>query len=99
MEFTFLNPVFLLKKYPDPYELFAVTTTSSEIKTSEAKSGKKEKKETAKEAAQDLLLVITLEVVEMINNKPQMRVLARKSLDVWPKEAINKRDLDKPERM
>jgi len=76
-----------------------VTTTSSEIKASEAKSGEKEKKETAKEAAQDLLLVITLEVVEMIHNKPQMRVLARKSLDVWPKEAINKRDLDKPERM
>ena len=74
-----------------------VTSTSSEIKAREAKNG--EKKETAKEAAQDLLLVITLEVVEMINNKPQMRVLARKSLDVWPKEAINKRDLDKPERM
>lgn len=70
---------------------------SSEIKASESKNG--EKKETAKEAAQDLQLVITLEVFEVINNKAQMRVLARRSIDVWPKEAINKRDLDKPERM
>ena len=70
---------------------------SSEIKASEAKNS--DKKETAKEAAQDLQLVITLEVFEVINNKAQMRVLARRSLDVWPKEAINKRDLDKPERM
>ena len=76
---------------------FAVTTKGSEIKASEAKNG--EKKEKAKEAAQDLQLVITLEVFEVINNKAQMRVLARRSLDVWPKEAINKRDLDKPARM
>ena len=79
------------------YVLFLVTTMSSEIKASEAKNG--EKKKTAKEAAQDLHLVITLEVIEVINNRAQMRVLARRSLDVWPKEAINKRDLDKPERM
>ena len=47
---------------------------SSEIKASEAKNS--DKKETAKEAAQDLQLVITLEVFEVINNKAQMRVLA-----------------------
>jgi len=76
-----------------------VTTKGSEIKTSEAKKGEKEKKETAKEAAQDLQLILSLEVLEVINNKAQMRILARRSLDVWPKEAINPRDLNKPKRM
>ena len=55
------------------------------------------KKETAKEAAQDLQLVISLEVLDA--SSAQMKILARRSLDVWPKEAINTRDLNKPERM
>merc|ERR1712029_130655 len=45
-----------------------VTTKGSEIKSSEAKK-----------AAQDLQLILSLEVLEVINNKAQMRILARRS--------------------
>ena len=59
----------LSSKSTSKYVLFAVTTKGSEIKTSEAKMGEKEKKETAKEAAQDLQLILSLEGLEVINNK------------------------------
>ena len=50
-----------------------------------------------REASQDLTLVLTLESRQ--NLREPCRVLARTSLDVWPKKTVNSRDLNKPQRM
>ena len=50
-----------------------------------------------REASQDLTLVLTLESRQSI--REPFRVLARTSLDVWPKKTVNSRDLNKPQRM
>ena len=60
----------------------SVTSESADIQSSPEK---------AKDAAQDLELVVTVEA--------GARVVARRSLAVWPKETVNKRDLRKQERM
>ena len=59
--------------------------------TSESADIQSESAAKAKDAAQDLELVVTVET--------GARVVARRSLAVWPKETVNKRDLRKPERM
>ena len=61
----------------------SVTSESADIQSESAAK--------AKDAAQDLELVVTVEA--------GARVVARRSLAVWPKETVNKRDLRKPERM
>ena len=50
-----------------------------------------------REASQDLTLVLTLESRQSI--REPFRVLARTSVDVWPKKTVNSRDLNKPQRM
>ena len=59
--------------------------------TSESADIQSESAAKAKDAAQDLELVVTVEA--------GARLVARRSLAVWPKETVNKRDLRKPERM
>ena len=50
-----------------------------------------------REAAQDLTLVLTLESRQNIGEP--FRVVARTNIDVWPKQTVNNRDLNKPQRM
>ena len=49
-----------------------------------------------KEVAGDLALVLTLETRTNLSDR---LVVARTSLGVWPKQALNSRDLKKPQRL
>ena len=67
--------------------------------TSDSADVQSESAAKAKDAAQDLQLVLTVEAAEAGRGEAGARVVARRSLAVWPKETVNKRDLRKPERM
>ena len=53
----------------------------------------------AKEASQDLELVLTLEMILDMEECKGLVIVARTAIPVWPKETINNRDLSKPQRM
>ena len=52
-----------------------------------------------KEASQDMELVLTLEMILDSEECEGTVILARTAIPVWPKETVQGRDLNKPQRM